>query len=87
VREHGKVLAVARRDDGTLRVRSAICPHLGCHVQWNAAEKSWDCPCHGSRYDVEGAVLHGPSTRELARTETPVTGEAPAPAPPTGGEG
>jgi Rieske Fe-S protein len=87
VREHGKVLAVARRDDGTLCVRSAVCPHLGCHVQWNAAEKSWDCPCHGSRYDAEGAVLHGPSTRELARAELPVVGEAPAPAPPTGGEG
>jgi Rieske Fe-S protein len=72
VREDGKVLAVARRADGSLCVRSAVCPHLGCHVQWNAAEQSWDCPCHGSRYDAEGAVMNGPSTQDLAQPATPL---------------
>jgi len=72
VREGGKVLAVARRGDGSLSVRSAVCPHLGCHVQWNAAEESWDCPCHGSRFEAEGGVLHGPSTRELGEAEADV---------------
>jgi glycine/D-amino acid oxidase-like deaminating enzyme/nitrite reductase/ring-hydroxylating ferredoxin subunit len=69
VREGGKVLAVSRREDGSLCVRSAVCPHLGCHVQWNSAERSWDCPCHGSRYEATGAVLNGPTTRELDQAE------------------
>ena len=69
VREGGKMLAVSRRLDGSLSVRSAVCPHLGCHVQWNGAERSWDCPCHGSRYDSAGAVLNGPATRELGDAE------------------
>ena len=62
VREQGKMLAVYRDPRGTFHVRSAVCPHLGCHVRWNKAERSWDCPCHGSRFDIEGAVLNGPAT-------------------------
>ncbi len=65
VRAHGKVLAVYRDDAGETHVRSAACTHLGCIVRWNDAERSWDCPCHGSRFDVDGAVLNGPATAAL----------------------
>ena len=61
---HGAVLrrglhkiAAFRDDDGALHMHSAVCPHLGCVVHWNDAERSWDCPCHGSRFDArDGAV-------------------------------
>jgi Rieske Fe-S protein len=65
VRAHGKVLAVYRDDTGETHVRSAACTHLGCTVRWNDAERSWDCPCHGSRFDVDGTVLNGPATSPL----------------------
>jgi glycine/D-amino acid oxidase-like deaminating enzyme/nitrite reductase/ring-hydroxylating ferredoxin subunit len=65
----GHMLAVSREADGALQVHSAVCPHLGCHVHWNRAEQSWDCPCHGSRFDAHGEVLNGPATRAL-RVET-----------------
>jgi glycine/D-amino acid oxidase-like deaminating enzyme/nitrite reductase/ring-hydroxylating ferredoxin subunit len=54
-----------RDDEGTLHGVSLRCTHLGCLVKFNAAERSWDCPCHGSRFDVDGAVLEGPATRPL----------------------
>ena len=66
VRSGGKVLAVSRDAEGRLRARSARCTHLGCHVHWNREERSWDCPCHGSRFDVEGQVLSGPATQPLS---------------------
>lgn len=62
-------LAVYRDEDGTLHERSAICVHLGCVVAWNSLEKSWDCPCHGSRYDRYGEVVNGPANRGLDRVE------------------
>lgn len=65
LREGGRKLAVYRDDEGGLHVLSATCTHLGCVVSWNAAEKSWDCPCHGSRFDVNGEVLHGPAMKAL----------------------
>ena len=58
-------LAVYRDSSGTLHQLSATCPHLGCVVEWNAAEKTWDCPCHGSRFDCVGHVLNGPATKDL----------------------
>lgn len=62
-------VAVYRADDGTLHRRSAVCPHLGCLVSWNAVERSWDCPCHGSRFDCTGKVVNGPASRDLARID------------------
>jgi glycine/D-amino acid oxidase-like deaminating enzyme len=59
-------LAVFRDDDGALHAHSATCPHLGCIVRWNNVEKTWDCPCHGSRFNAYGGVLHGPAVSGLA---------------------
>ena len=65
----GKKVAAYRDDDGVLHALSAVCPHLGCVVDWNDAERSWDCPCHGSRYDTEGKVICGPTTAPLTPVE------------------
>jgi len=65
----GGKLAAARDDAGTLHVVSARCTHLGCLVAWNPAERSWDCPCHGSRFDVDGSVLEGPAVKPLEQRE------------------
>jgi glycine/D-amino acid oxidase-like deaminating enzyme/nitrite reductase/ring-hydroxylating ferredoxin subunit len=59
--------AVCRDDAGAFHRVSAACSHLGCLVQWNHADGSWDCPCHGSRFAPDGRVLHGPATRPLRR--------------------
>jgi glycine/D-amino acid oxidase-like deaminating enzyme/nitrite reductase/ring-hydroxylating ferredoxin subunit len=56
---------VYRDHDGVLHAVSLRCTHLGCLVRFNAAETSWDCPCHGSRFDVDGGVLEGPANRPL----------------------
>lgn len=58
-------IAAYRADDGSLHERSALCTHLYCVVQWNDTEKSWDCPCHGSRFDPHGRVINGPAIDEL----------------------
>jgi Rieske Fe-S protein len=58
-------VAVYRDAEGALHHRSATCPHLGCIVAWNDAEKTWDCPCHGSRFDRFGSVMVGPANRDL----------------------
>lgn len=60
-----KKVAVYRDYDNSLKAFSAICPHLGCIVQWNRDEKSFDCPCHGSRFATDGTVINGPSTTDL----------------------
>ena len=55
--------AVFRDDDGTLHRLSARCTHLGCIVAFNKPARTWDCPCHGSRFGVDGEVLEGPADR------------------------
>lgn len=62
---HGKKTAVYRNEEGRIHAVSAVCTHLGCIVHWNKADKSWDCPCHGSRFDAEGKVISGPTRKEL----------------------
>jgi glycine/D-amino acid oxidase-like deaminating enzyme/nitrite reductase/ring-hydroxylating ferredoxin subunit len=64
-----KKIAVYRDGKGALHEFSAVCPHLGCVVAWNDAEKSWDCPCHGSRFDALGKVLNGPAMGDLSPAE------------------
>jgi len=68
VRIHGKMLAVFRDSADQLHYQSAVCPHLGCYVRWNNTERSWDCPCHGSRFDVLGKVLNGPAVSDLQQS-------------------
>ena len=68
-------MAVYRDEGGHLHRMSAICPHLHCTVEWNPGEKTWDCPCHGSRFACDGAVLNGPATSALARVEQEVHGK------------
>jgi glycine/D-amino acid oxidase-like deaminating enzyme/nitrite reductase/ring-hydroxylating ferredoxin subunit len=59
-------IAAYRDYDGMLHEHSAVCPHLGCIVQFDDVEKTWDCPCHGSRFDRYGRVIVGPANRDLA---------------------
>jgi Rieske Fe-S protein len=61
----GQKIAVYRDDAGRVHAVSPVCTHLGCHVRWNRAERSWDCPCHGSRYDPDVGVLDGPASKPL----------------------
>ena len=67
VRDGPKPLAVSRDDEGHLHAVSAVCTHMGCLLEWNDGEASWDCPCHGSRYSPDGNVLEGPATDDLSR--------------------
>ena len=60
---------IYRHEDRTLHAVSLRCTHMGCLVRFNAAERSWDCPCHGSRFAVDGSVLEGPAVRPLDRRE------------------
>ena len=59
-------LAVWRDDAGTLHAVSAACTHMGCSVTWNNADRTWDCPCHGSIFQADGEVIHGPAIEPLA---------------------
>jgi glycine/D-amino acid oxidase-like deaminating enzyme/nitrite reductase/ring-hydroxylating ferredoxin subunit len=61
-----KKLAVYRDKEGRVKKMSAVCTHMGCLVRWNQAEATWDCPCHGSRFDPKGKVLSGPAETPLA---------------------
>ncbi|RNI31951.1 FAD-dependent oxidoreductase [Rufibacter immobilis] len=65
----GKNYGAYRDDTGKLHVVSAVCTHMACLVHFNKAEKSWDCPCHGSRFGVDGKVLEGPAYLDLSRME------------------
>ncbi|MBL1084237.1 FAD-dependent oxidoreductase [Streptomyces actinomycinicus] len=69
VRSGGERVAVHRDADGVLHAVSARCTHLGCLVSFNRAEGAWECPCHGSRFAVDGTVLQGPAVRPLERRE------------------
>jgi glycine/D-amino acid oxidase-like deaminating enzyme/nitrite reductase/ring-hydroxylating ferredoxin subunit len=76
VRIDGEALAVSRAEDGALRAVSPRCAHLGCYVAWNAAEQTWDCPCHGSRYLADGGLIEGPAVDDLAARELFITADS-----------
>jgi len=62
----GEKAGIFRDREGRVHAVNPTCTHLGCVVAWNSAEETWDCPCHGSRYDVDGRVIHGPAVKDLA---------------------
>jgi Rieske Fe-S protein len=66
MRDGLKKIAVYKDKTGALHMRSAVCPHLYCIVDWNDTEKTWDCPCHGSRFDRYGKVINGPAVSDLS---------------------
>ena len=63
----GEKVAVYRAPDNTVTVLSPVCPHMKCAVHWNAADLTWDCPCHGSRFATDGSVIEGPAWGPLPR--------------------
>lgn len=63
----GNKVGAYRDLEGTLHLVDTTCTHLGCELRWNAAELSWDCPCHGSRFSFEGEVIEGPAVKPLQR--------------------
>ncbi len=66
IRQGASPIAAARDGDGDLHTVSAVCPHTACLVDWNDAECTWDCPCHGSRFTPDGRLLEGPATEDLS---------------------
>jgi Rieske Fe-S protein len=66
---NGKRIAAYRDMDGQLHAHSAICTHMGCVLGWNHTDRTWDCPCHGSRFGTDGDVIHGPAVTPLKRED------------------
>jgi glycine/D-amino acid oxidase-like deaminating enzyme/nitrite reductase/ring-hydroxylating ferredoxin subunit len=69
IERNGAKVAAYRDQGGATTLRSAICTHMGCAVAWNTAERTWDCPCHGSRFEPTGEVISGPAEKPLPEAE------------------
>jgi glycine/D-amino acid oxidase-like deaminating enzyme/nitrite reductase/ring-hydroxylating ferredoxin subunit len=69
VKYEGEKIALYKDEDGKIYGISPTCNHMGCSINWNNAEKSWDCPCHGSRYNMYGEMITGPATKNQQRIE------------------
>ncbi len=67
----GRKVGIYKDRNGDAHVIDPVCPHAKCTVKWNDAERTWDCPCHGSRFNMDGSLLTGPSTHDLRRMEPP----------------
>lgn len=67
IMKDGDRVGVYRDEQGTLHLVNTTCTHMGCELQWNSAEKSWDCPCHGSRFTYEGDIIDGPTVMPLLK--------------------
>lgn len=66
----GEKVGVYKEQDGTIHAVDIRCPHLGCQLEWNPDERSWDCPCHGSRFDCDGRLISGPAQEEISLPQT-----------------
>jgi Rieske Fe-S protein len=73
VRVNGKRAGAYRDQQGELHIVDTTCTHMGCEVEWNDAERTWDCPCHGSRFSFEGEVLEGPAKKPLSKLNEAIT--------------
>ena len=69
VQYHGETIALNKDHEGHLHAVSPVCTHMKCSVAWNLSEQSWDCPCHGARYNQDGEVLNGPASKSLEQVE------------------
>ena len=65
VEYNGEKVGVYKNNEGKEFIVTTKCPHLGCQLGWNADELTWDCPCHGSRFDYHGKLIDSPSTKDL----------------------
>jgi glycine/D-amino acid oxidase-like deaminating enzyme/nitrite reductase/ring-hydroxylating ferredoxin subunit len=65
IEKDGEKIAVCKTNDGVIKTVSAVCTHMKCIVNWNHAEQTWDCPCHGSRFDTDGKIIEGPALTDL----------------------
>lgn len=65
IKQGKKRLAVYKDEHGNIHTRSAVCPHMKCIINWNTGEQTWDCPCHGSRFDAQGKILNAPTNGQL----------------------
>jgi Rieske Fe-S protein len=71
VEVEGRAVAAYRNEKGKLVTLSPVCTHLGCRVHWNRTDRTWECPCHGSRFQPTGEVIAGPAERPLEPIELP----------------
>jgi hypothetical protein len=69
VKYDGEKIALFKDEHGELHAVNPACTHMKCTVAWNNAEQSWDCPCHGSRFSIDGKVLTGPADHDLEKIE------------------
>ncbi|SDG67077.1 hypothetical protein SAMN04487996_121117 [Dyadobacter soli] len=78
VEYEGQKVGIYKKENGQVTVLDPVCTHAGCIVQWNNSEKSWDCPCHGARFNCEGEVLTGPARKPLDRVSVDQAKASPA---------
>ncbi|HBH59066.1 MAG TPA: FAD-dependent oxidoreductase, partial [Arthrobacter bacterium] len=71
IKVNGENTAVYKDADGQVHAVSATCTHMGCTVGFNAADATWDCPCHGSRFTTDGTVIQGPAAKNLPPAPVP----------------
>jgi Rieske Fe-S protein len=69
IKQKEEQIAVYKDKTGNVSALSAVCTHMGCIVGWNSKDKTWDCPCHGSRFNTEGKVINGPAVKDLPKKD------------------